>query len=140
MTASPPVFALGFDATERTVVERLLAQGRMPHLAALVARGTWAPLHSRPEGFLSMVWPTFSTGQTLGAHGWYFNKLWSPDDQSLRYADPSWLPIRTFWDDLDPRFRVALLDVPFATRPAGPLNGVFLTGWQAHDDFGRNRP
>lgn len=137
MKDTPPVIALSFDAVELSLVERLLDEGRMPNLAALRERGAMARVSSRPAGFLSMVWPTFFTGQTLGAHGWYFNKLWSSRDQSLRYVDPTWLPIRPFWDDLGEEFRCALLDIPFAHGPPKAFNGVFLNGWQAHDDFGQ---
>ena len=137
MRNKPPVVVLALDAVEGSLVDRLVAEGRMPHLAALRDRGVYGKVHSRPEGFLSMVWPTFFTGQTLGAHGWYFNKLWSADDQCLRYVDPSWLPIRPFWEDLGPNVRAALLDVPFSPPPGSDFNGVFLNGWQAHDDFGQ---
>jgi predicted AlkP superfamily phosphohydrolase/phosphomutase len=136
MSTKPPVIALALDAAEGSLVNRLVAEGRMPHLAALREHGVYGDVHNRPDGFLSMVWPTFITGQTLGAHGWYFNKLWSADDQCLRYVDPSWLPIRPFWQDLGPDVRAALLDVPFAPPPEEDFNGVFLNGWQAHDDFG----
>ncbi|MEX1256052.1 MAG: alkaline phosphatase family protein [Gemmatimonadota bacterium] len=136
MTKRAPVVALGFDAMEGPLVESLVAQGRMPNLSALRARGTRAEVRSRPKGFLSMVWPTFITGQTLGAHGWYFNKPWSRKDQRLRFVDPSWIPIEPFWNDVEKGFRMALLDVPFSTSTPTDLNGVFLGGWQAHDDFG----
>jgi predicted AlkP superfamily phosphohydrolase/phosphomutase len=137
MKSPYPVVALGLDAVEASLVEKLIAEGRMPHLARLREHGVSAAVSSRPAGFLSMVWPTFSTGQTLGAHAWYFNKLWDAERQSLRYVDPSWMPVRPFWDDLDRGFRCAILDVPFA-HPSGDLeNGAFLNGWQAHDDFGK---
>lgn len=132
------MIALGLDAVESSLVEKLVEEGRMPNLAALGAEGVWADLRSRPEGFLSMVWPTFFSGQTLGAHAWYFNKLWDRKDQSLRYVDPTWLPLRPFWDDLDEGFRCAFLDIPFSHAPSGRFNGVYLNGWQAHDDFGRS--
>lgn len=132
-----PVIAIGLDAMEGSVVDRMLDAGRLPNLANLRERGTSAAVRSRPAGFLSMVWPTLFTGESIGAHGWYFNKLWSPADQRLRYVDSSWLPVRPFWDELGPDFRAAILDVPFAPLPAPGFNGLFLNGWQAHDDFGK---
>lgn len=137
MSEGGPVILLGMDATELTLVEEMLDAGQLPNLAALRARGVWGELRTRPAGFLSMVWPTFFTGQRLGAHGWYFNKLWNPERQRLQYASTDWLPVHPFYRELDPSYRVALLDIPFMDVPDGPLNGVYLNGWQAHDDFGQ---
>ncbi|MFW6078043.1 MAG: alkaline phosphatase family protein [Gemmatimonadota bacterium] len=141
MSARGPVILLGMDAVEATLVERLLEEGELPNLATLRARGVWGGLRTRPSAFLSLVWPTFLTGESLGRHGWYFNKMWNPDRQRLEYVDPGWLPYRPFYHDLDPDCRVALLDIPFLSEPDGKLNGIGLSGWQAHDDFGRwSRP
>jgi len=136
MRPQAPVIALGLDSAEGSVVERLLDEGRLPNLAALRARGVDGRVRAEPDGFLSMVWPTLLTGRSIGAHGWYFNKLWSHEDQRLRYLDASWIPNRAFWDDLGPGFRSAILDVPFSPRPAPEFDGLYLNGWQAHDDFG----
>jgi predicted AlkP superfamily phosphohydrolase/phosphomutase len=84
-----------------------------------------------------MVWPTFFTGEGVGSHAWYFNKLWDGERQTLRYVDNAWLPVRAFWEDLPEGARAAVLDVPFSARPSGGFRGTFLNGWQAHDDFGK---
>jgi predicted AlkP superfamily phosphohydrolase/phosphomutase len=131
------VIALGMDAMDASLVEDLLARGRLPHLARLRERGAYGPVASRPPAFLSMVWPTFFTAEDVGSHAWYFNKLWDPKRQTLRYVDGTWLPIRAFWEDLPEGTRAAVLDVPFSTRPGARFQGTFLNGWQAHDDFGK---
>lgn len=131
------VIALGLDAMEGSVVDRMIDAGRLPNIATLRGEGVSGPLRTLPDGFLSMVWPTLFMGQDIGGHGWYFNKLWSPDEQRLRYADNSWLPTRAFWEDLGPDVRSAILDVPFSTTPGPGFNGIYLNGWQAHDDFGK---
>ncbi|HWB42121.1 MAG TPA: alkaline phosphatase family protein, partial [Gemmatimonadales bacterium] len=134
----PPVILIGFDATEIDVVERLLAAGRLPNLARLRQEGRWGRLQTEPPHFLSLVWSTFFCSSRLGEQGWYFNKIWNPDRQRLQYVDPSWLPLQPFWLSLDPSYRVALLDLPYATAlPARP-NMTVLNGWQCHDDFGSN--
>jgi predicted AlkP superfamily phosphohydrolase/phosphomutase len=137
MSEGGPVILLGMDATEITLVEAMLADGELPHLAALRERGLHGEVRTRPEGFLSMVWPTFFTGQALGAHGWYFNKLWNAERQRLQYASHEWSPLDPFYRHLDPSYRIALLDIPFMTAPRNGFDGAFLNGWQAHDDFGQ---
>ena len=131
------VVALGLDAMEGSVVDAMVDAGRLPNISRLKAQGASAPLRTLPDGFLSMVWPTLFTGQDVGGHGWYFNKLWNPREQRLRYADTSWLPHRAFWNDLGPDVRSAILDVPFSSLPEPGFNGIYLNGWQAHDDFGQ---
>src|SRR5919106_2679928 len=130
------VILIGMDATEIELIDRLVAGGRMPTIAALRQRGRYGRLQTHPPVFLSLVWPTFYTSQPLGHHGWYFNKLWRAEHQRLEYVSPQWLPNRVFWEALHPSHRVAVLDLPFAPRPPVRLNGVYLNGWQCHDDFG----
>ncbi len=132
-----PAILIGMDATEVELLDQLVDEGRMPTIAAMREEGAWGRLKTWPDAFLSMVWPTFSAAQDVSKHGWYFNKLWRPDRQRLEYASPEWLPQNPFWHHLDPKCRIALLDIPFAHRPPLDLNGVFLNGWQNHDDFGR---
>jgi len=138
VSGSSPCVLIGLDAVEITLVERLLAEGRLRNLAALRARGCHGTLEAKPTGFLSMVWPSFWTSTRLGEHGWFFNKLWRPEAMRLQYVAPDWLPIRPFVDAPSLRDRrMALLDVPFLADPPAGMNGFFLNGWQCHDDFGR---
>jgi predicted AlkP superfamily phosphohydrolase/phosphomutase len=137
MSRRPPVILIGLDATEIDLIDELVAAGRMPTMAALRRRGRHGRLQTQPTTFLSMVWPSFYASQPLGHHGWYFNKLWRAEHQRLEYVSPAWLPNRIFWEGLTPSHRVALLDLPFAARPPKGLNGVYINGWQCHDDFGR---
>ncbi len=136
VSSPTPVVALGIDATQISLIDRLVEAGRMPTLAGLRARGKYGRLQSSPSQFLSMVWPTFFSGQRLGHHGQYFNKIWRCEHQRLEYISPSWLPARVFWEGLEPTKRLAVLDVPYSNRPRGDFNGLYLNGWQCHDDFG----
>jgi len=136
MTKPPPALLLGFDATEIELIDRLIEEGRMPYLARLRERGRWGRLRNRPEHFLSLVWSTFFTSSRLERHGWYFNKLWNCQKQQIQYVDPSWLPQRPFWEDMEERFKVAILDLPYVSNPPPGPNQTLLAGWQCHDDFG----
>lgn len=138
MTRSrPPVVMIGLDASEIDVIDRLVEEGRMPTLARLRAEGSAGRLRAQPSVFLSMVWPTFYSAQPMGHHAWYYNKLWRADRQRLEYVSPEWLPIRNFVTDLPSDLRVAVLDLPFAAAAPVGLNGLYLNGWQCHDDFGK---
>ncbi|HEY7481359.1 MAG TPA: alkaline phosphatase family protein [Gemmatimonadales bacterium] len=138
MPEAKPVILIGVDAMEIDVVERLVAAGRMPTVAKLRRQGRWGRLRTEPPHFLSLVWSTFFCSARLGDQGWYFNKIWNPDRQRLQYVDPSWLPLRPFWLSLDQSYRVALMDLPYATPQPTRPNMTVLNGWQCHDDFGQN--
>ena len=139
MSTTPgPVVLIGIDAADAAVVEQLLAAGELPNIAALRRRGAWARLHNEPPGFLSLVWPSFFNGTRVDQHGWYYGKMWRAAHQRLEYADDTWLPQRPFWDDLNQAgARMALIDVPYSMGAPTSFNGIYLNGWQCHDDFGR---
>jgi predicted AlkP superfamily phosphohydrolase/phosphomutase len=139
MASTRPAVLIGLDAAEIDVIERLLEEGRLPNLAALRRRGRSGRLETRPNAFLSMVWPTFSNGTGLGRHGWYFNKQWRPEHQRLEYTTGDWLPQEPAWNDLAAGgLRLGLFDIPFSDAPPPGLDGVYVGGWQCHDDFGRH--
>ncbi len=137
MSDTPPVILIGIDAAEIEVLDRLVAEGRLPNLAKLRQEGRHGRLQTDPPHFLSLVWSTFFCSSRLGEQGWYFNKIWNPDRQCLQYLDPAWLPVEPFWQSLDPSYRIAIMDLPYvASLPVRP-NMTLLNGWQCHDDFGQ---
>jgi predicted AlkP superfamily phosphohydrolase/phosphomutase len=138
MSDNSPVILIGLDAAEIEVVDRLVADGRMPNLARMRQEGRWGRLQTEPPHFLSLVWSTFFSGLRLGEHAWYFGKIWNPDRQRLQHIEPTWLPVEPFWSSLDPSYRVAVLDLPYATSLQARPNMTVLNGWQCHDDFGHN--
>jgi predicted AlkP superfamily phosphohydrolase/phosphomutase len=132
---SAPVVMVGLDAADSVLVDRLVAEGAMPNLASLRAGGCFGRLEPRPPAFLSMVWPSLINGVPVTQHGWYFNKVWSPDRMRLEHVGRGWLPQQPFWEPLvRAGGRAAILDVPFAPAPDPGFPGLFVTGWQCHDD------
>jgi predicted AlkP superfamily phosphohydrolase/phosphomutase len=64
----PSIVVLGFDGVDSTVVEQMLAAGRLPNLAALKARGGYSPLLPTVPAQTPVSWATFSTGLDPGGH------------------------------------------------------------------------
>lgn len=136
MNEKVPALVLGFDAVEIEVIDRLIAEGKMPRLEALRNTGKSGRLENQPPYFLSLVWSSFFTSSHLGDHGWYFNKLWRSEKQRIEYADSRWVSQRPFWEDLDDELRVAILDLPYVSDAPKKPNQTMIGGWQCHDDFG----
>jgi predicted AlkP superfamily phosphohydrolase/phosphomutase len=69
MTAHSKTILIGLDAAVASLVEGYLSEGRMPNLAALIARGTYTPIRSVFPGVTPINWATVSTGAYPGTHG-----------------------------------------------------------------------
>ncbi|MFO1070504.1 MAG: alkaline phosphatase family protein [Geminicoccaceae bacterium] len=130
--ADPPTVVIGIDAAEITLIDRLVARGRLPVIAGLRESGSRAILTPQHGGLQSSVWRSFISGRHVGAHGVYFAKMWRPERMRLEYIDNSWRPVVPFWERVDRPLRVGLVDVPYLP-PRQDFDGVLLSGWQCHD-------
>jgi hypothetical protein len=63
------VVVLGLDGLEPTRVERLIAEGRLPHLQALAREGCYRRLGTTLPPLSPVAWSSFSTGVNPGKHG-----------------------------------------------------------------------
>jgi len=62
------VVILGLDGLDHGLTEKLLSEGRLPHLAALRDRGGFKPLASTLPPISPVAWSTFQTGVNPGKH------------------------------------------------------------------------
>jgi predicted AlkP superfamily phosphohydrolase/phosphomutase len=129
-----PVVLLGIDAAEHTLIDSLVARGRMPTLAALRHRGSYGQLRSPADLYSGAVWPTFYSGQRTPWHGIYHNKLWQPGRMCCAVPDESVYRVRPFWESFGgPLIRSCIIDVPLVLGKPRQMNGVYLSGWATHD-------
>jgi predicted AlkP superfamily phosphohydrolase/phosphomutase len=130
------VAAIGLDAAEWTLVERLLAEGELPHLAALRRRGAEARLH-HSDYRTGLVWEHFLTGK--GARG---NRRWSAVEFDPRRYEawqlggrkltPFYSSSQDDGGDERPPINTIAFDVPYTTL-TGNVHGVEVTSWGGHD-------
>ena len=132
-TRAGRVVMLGIDAAEHSVVDSLIARGRMPTLARLRQIGTHGLLQSPADLYSGAVWPTFYSGQKVPWHGVYHNKLWQPGRMCCMVPDERTYRARPFWESLDARMRTCVVDVPLILGKTRQANGVYLNGWATHD-------
>lgn len=67
----PRVLVLGFDGAASQITERLMGEGRLPHLAALRERGGYAPLATSNPAQSPVSWASMTTGRNPGETGIY---------------------------------------------------------------------
>ena len=108
MTGARRVLMIGLDAAEPTLIERWIADGTLPTLRRLRARGSYRRLASSAAWLAGSPWPTFYTGTSPAEHGLYHFLQWHAGRQNMVRPAPDWLPVQPFWRALGPiRARVA---------------------------------
>jgi predicted AlkP superfamily phosphohydrolase/phosphomutase len=60
---------LGFDGFEPSIVDSLIAQGRLPHFARLREQGAYSRLKTTYPAQTPVAWSSFATGTNPGGHG-----------------------------------------------------------------------
>ena len=67
--AGKKVVVLGIDGMDPQLLQRFVAEGRMPHFKALMAEGDFRPLQTTMPPQSPVAWSTFMTGMDPGGHG-----------------------------------------------------------------------
>jgi predicted AlkP superfamily phosphohydrolase/phosphomutase len=136
MSTAPParVVMIGIDAASPTLVARWTADGSLPNLAALMARGTYADLRGIDGFYVGSTWPSMYTGTNPARHGVHYLLQLVPGTYRLhRVAEAEFVRRPAFWEALCAAGRrVAILDVPL-TRLEPAMCGVQVVEWGGHD-------
>ena len=132
--ARTPVFMVGIDGADWELVQRLMAEKKLPTLAHLMQQGCYGKLDSPADEYAGGVWPDFYTGQSVAHHGIYHNKLWRQQQMRCEVPTDHWLKSRPFYETLSEQgYRVCVFDMPMVLGSPRPLNGIYLGGWGTHD-------
>jgi predicted AlkP superfamily phosphohydrolase/phosphomutase len=65
----PAVIVLGFDGMDYELTKQMMAEGRLPNLSKLAARGAFLPLQTSMPPQSPVAWSNFITGMDAGGHG-----------------------------------------------------------------------
>ena len=119
---------LQFDAASASLLQRLGAEGRLPNLEALRARGKAVELESPAEHFPASAYQTLYRGVEVGDHGLFYPFQWSAADQSIRLAaELGGAP--AIWERLARRGRSTLVIDPYECHAPASSEGVLVCGW-----------
>ena len=121
------IAAISLEAPSEPLIEKLIRDNRMPHLAALQQKGESVNLD--PPYLDGSVYSTLYTGHYLSEHGVYSLFTWSAREQRLRLSYEL-MPGDTLFRRLDRAGkRVVAIDAP--EHPLQELaNGVVVSGCQ----------
>lgn len=126
------ILCLGLDGADHDLTCRLLAEGRLPTLAGLSARGAFGPLRSTVPAVTPTAWSTFLTGLNPAGHG-IFNFSANPNRGRQRVESAASRAGTPLWRTLAAAgMRSAFVGIPF-TYPAEAIAGVVVTGYGGPD-------
>jgi predicted AlkP superfamily phosphohydrolase/phosphomutase len=132
-TTSSPLVVIGFDAMDAGIARHLAAEGRMPALAGLLARGAWRTVTNPPGLVVGSTWPSFWTGLWPSRHGFYCYQQVEPHSYKVRRYNPNDITGRPFWLALDEAGRrTCIIDVPLVPLTQ-PRHGLHVIDWGTHD-------
>jgi predicted AlkP superfamily phosphohydrolase/phosphomutase len=123
----PRVLAIGLDAADLGVLEQWAAEGRLPHIARLLAEGRRAVVHHPADYRAELPWTTFWTGRSPRA-----NRYWGTlrfDPATYRVVEGGALRAEPFYARWPGP--VIALDVPHCPPWPG-VAGVQVAAWGAH--------
>lgn len=147
------ICVLQFDAASVALVERMLAEGELPELAALRERGRHTVLDTPAVDFAAGAFYTLYSGRELGDHGLFYPFQWSAAEQRARYARAFDAPAPV-WELLARAGLRTLAVDPYESRPPGEWRAewgtlacgvgfrdrVVLPRWAAPAEAGRRVP
>jgi tetratricopeptide (TPR) repeat protein len=126
-SARSPLYVIGWDGADWSLIDPLLAQGRLPNLAGLIARGRAARL-ARYEPIASpLIWTTLATMLTPLEHG--VTDFVEYDEETHLVRPVSGLSRNgpALWNVASSRgLRVGVVG-SWATWPAEQVNGFFVS-------------
>ncbi len=122
------------DAASLPVLERLLAESRLPILQGLRERGESTQLATPAAHFSAGVYQALFSGTDLATNGLYFPFQWSASEQRLRYMLDLPAPM-SVWERLGEAGRRSLVVDAWESRVPQDRAGTVISGWQFTNRF-----
>lgn len=133
----PKVAIFCLDGATFTVIDRMFAEGELPHLRSLVDRGAHGVLVSDdPPKASPVLWATIFSGTSKETHGIEaFTKF--VDGEPRVYTSGDW-KVQPLWQLVEARGGTAGIVGPLNTWPAEELEGYMVSDRFARSPYGRD--
>ena len=127
--AGPPTIFFAIDGLEWSVLQPLLADGRLPAIASLMARGSFGRLRSMTPTLSPVIWTSVATGKRRERHGidHFIYTGRGPAGPETHYYTSGHRRTKAFWNVLSDHGRVVHCFGWWITFPAEPINGVMVS-------------
>jgi tetratricopeptide (TPR) repeat protein len=121
------VLLVGVDSADWDVLDPLLAQGKLPHLARLRSQGAWATLESDVPTLSPLLWTTVVTGRPPDEHGVVDFVMLDPATGAQTPITSSFRRVKALWNILTEAGMAVGVVGWWATWPAEPVEGVLVS-------------
>lgn len=129
LDARAPLLFFAIDGLEWSVMQPLLAQGRLPVMAELMSRGTYGYLESMDPTYSAVIWTSIATGKTLEKHGiehFVYTERRAGRDETHYYTSGH-RNTKAFWNILSD-YGLTVNNLGWwMTYPAEEINGVMVS-------------
>jgi predicted AlkP superfamily phosphohydrolase/phosphomutase len=124
------ICVLQFDAASVSRLERMLAEGKLPSLAAVLDRGRRVELTTSASEFPAGAFYSLYSGIDVADHGLVYPFQFSAAQQRVRYAS-AFAPPPAVWSRLAGGPERMLVVDPYESRRPGSerLPGLLISGW-----------
>lgn len=130
---------VGFDSPDIGLVTRLLDEGRLPNLAALLERGRCVELHEDQELITTSCWVTLLTGYSVAEHGLLYNEHLEQGSYRVVPTDPRSLRRPALWRHVAAAGLRSTVVSVYGVPVIPGLPGKQVVGWGSHDAYTRDR-
>jgi len=129
--ASPPlasrVLLIGWDAADWKIISPLMDAGRMPALSRLAERGVMGNISTLRPVLSPILWNSIATGKRADKHGILGFIEPSPGGDGVRSASSTSRKTKALWNILTQTGRKTHVVGWYASHPAEPINGVYVS-------------
>ena len=121
------IAVLVFDSVSVSILERMLASGRLSGLASLQERGVRLELSTPARDFAAGAFYSLYSGIELADHGIFYPFQWDPATQRAHYTTAFPAP-PAIWERLAGRGLRTLAIDPYECRPPQQIDGLAISG------------
>ncbi len=130
------VLIIGLDGATPDLVDRWVAENKLPYLKQMMQNGVYGTLKSTYPPISPAAWTTFATGYNPGKHGTYDFRDYDPRRYSCfadTIVDSNAFAGKSIWDLVGAAGqKVGVITVP-VTYPAWRVNGFMVSGYPTPD-------
>jgi predicted AlkP superfamily phosphohydrolase/phosphomutase/tetratricopeptide (TPR) repeat protein len=121
------VLLVGWDAADWRVIRPLLAQGKMPHLARMMAEGVSGNMATLQPPLSPMLWTSIATGKRPYKHGIHGFTEPRPDGQGVQPITNLGRTAKAMWNILHQAGKTSNVIGWWPSHPAEPIRGVMVS-------------
>jgi len=121
-----PVIVIGIDGADWNIINPLIEQGKLPHLARLVEEGSSGSFETIRPTKSPVIWTSIATGKCMEKHGILDWVYIDEDNNQIPYSGDD-VKVKTFWKILgEDNFKTGVINW-FCTYPAEEVNGYLIS-------------